>query len=374
MMKLKQDATSSIIGIIYQFYKTLEYCFLLREGEKIIIEKYGDISILDNLQMEVKHYKDSLTDTHHNLWKTLSNWLDDDFEENHYKVLVLMTTQKYANTTTLKEWNDKTKENKLEILKAIKKVNDQRGKSSDKTKELLEKVLDRNKEDKLLKILDKFEIITNATGYNELPNKIKDQYAKGIMRSKQDEFINSLLGYVIPTNDKSSSWEISFEDFSRQVETISSRFSSTTKIFPKINSRANDQEVNSYTSDKHLFIKKIEDINYDEVRNEAITHYIETNSLISREFSSYSISKNDLEHYENELLSMCKTKHRKASRNSSISNIINDSQDFYDDIIGSEAKPFLDYNDTGTTFRNGLLHNMADSEEKGLVWKLTPKN
>jgi len=65
--KLKHDATLTIAAIIYQFYKAVEKSFDLRKGEKLFIEKYGDITISNNLQIEVKRYEKPLTDLHVNL-------------------------------------------------------------------------------------------------------------------------------------------------------------------------------------------------------------------------------------------------------------------------------------------------------------------
>ncbi len=77
--KLKNDATPSVLGIIYQFYVALEYCFQLTSGQKLYVEKYGDITISKSNQTEVKKNKEVLTDMHDNIWKTLSNWFQKDF-------------------------------------------------------------------------------------------------------------------------------------------------------------------------------------------------------------------------------------------------------------------------------------------------------
>ena len=77
--RLDQDASSSIAGIIYQFYITVEKCFELSKGKKLHIEKYGDITVNGEYQIEVKKFKDNLTDSHKNLWNTINNWLKEDF-------------------------------------------------------------------------------------------------------------------------------------------------------------------------------------------------------------------------------------------------------------------------------------------------------
>ena len=87
--KLKHDASSSIDGTIYQFYIAIDKCFELLDGEKVIIEKYGDVTVSDKYQIEVKHYQEDLTDLHENIWKTIDNWLQNAFDVSHYKNLIL---------------------------------------------------------------------------------------------------------------------------------------------------------------------------------------------------------------------------------------------------------------------------------------------
>ena len=65
------NATSSVRGIIYQFFVVLDVLPRLAEGQTVLIETDGDLSILretleggtlNEEQREIKHYGDVLTD------------------------------------------------------------------------------------------------------------------------------------------------------------------------------------------------------------------------------------------------------------------------------------------------------------------------
>ena len=86
---LKQDSTKTFKPIIYQFYIALEKCFDLRKDEKLFIETYGDVTVSNDIQIEVKDYDSELTDLDHNIWNTLKNWIDVNFDISYYKKLIL---------------------------------------------------------------------------------------------------------------------------------------------------------------------------------------------------------------------------------------------------------------------------------------------
>ena len=90
--------------------------------------------------------------------------------------------------------------------------------------------------------------------------------------------------------------------------------------------------------------------------------------------ASYKLLPNVMSSYENELLDSFKTKRRRyfrnASQNPNPTNIINESQNFYDDVTGEAAQPFVNFNDTPKRFRNGFYHIMADEDDDKIVWLL----
>lgn len=127
---LINDSTKTFKPIIYQFLIALEKCFEMQDNESIWIEKYGDVTSSSGMQIEVKDYQKNLTDLDHNVWKTLKNWLHDNFKATNYKNLILLTTQTISKSSKFIDLNTKNKDEKYRILNLIaKEFNKQKEKS-----------------------------------------------------------------------------------------------------------------------------------------------------------------------------------------------------------------------------------------------------
>lgn len=366
--KLKHDATSSIAGIIHQFYVALDYCFNLVSGETLFIEKFGDITISESRQIEVKKYAGDLTDLHENIWKTINNWLQEDFLPSNYKELILLTTQNFGKSSTIEGWNDKSTKEKLSTLKAIEeKYKKQKHKNAEKEK-MVSNVLAIKNAEKLNVVLEKFIILDSSTKEMKYWNTIKDTKAGHIPLANRYDYINSLLGFIItPEIANTNSWAITYDDFTARMGALSEQYNAVTKIFPQINRNISDAEIANNT--QHLFVKKIDDINYEEVKSGAISDYIRTNQTILEELGNYSVPKKMYNNYEKNLLDFFQPKYRSAKRNKS-GDTEKDSKNFYDEVTGTSAQAFSNFNDTPLYFRNGTLHNMADDEKQDIKWNM----
>ena len=118
-MKISNDATSSTKGTVYQLCVAVQKCFEMLSGQKVLIEKEGDVTIENEQQVETKFYSDDLTDGHKNLWNTLKNWIQPHFDETAYSSLILFTTQQFGRAATIKDWNDCDLEKRVGLLTSI---------------------------------------------------------------------------------------------------------------------------------------------------------------------------------------------------------------------------------------------------------------
>ena len=205
---LVHDSTKTFKPIIYQFLVALEKCFEMQNDESIWIEKYGDVTNSNGEQVEVKDYQKNLTDLDHNVWKTMKNWLADGFDVSYYHSLILSTTQTISSTSKFIDWNNKNKDEKLEILNSISQKYTEQKKKDETTQKLLNNVLDSSTSDKLLSILEKFTIQSEAENDEILYKRLLEISTDGILEEKRDEFLASLVGYIIKPEITSGGWEI----------------------------------------------------------------------------------------------------------------------------------------------------------------------
>lgn len=371
------DASGIVGGFLYQFYVALNYCFELKKSEKLYIEKFGDVSIKGITQIEVKNYSNPLTDAHDNFWKTLHNWCDESFKPKDYKYLILLTTQQIGMYSQLKDWNQKNKEEKIKIVVSIAEEYCEKNKSPNSSSLIskvnqMKSVISIENRDRLEIILEKFRIIDCAPGFEEFFENVKNQYARHIPEANKDSYLNALLGFILNPKIVSNNWEITYESFTDEVQNQTGLYHEKTIIFPKIRKRPSQEQIDEQK--EALFVKKLDDISYYEVKNEAITDFLYTNNLLLNELHRYQLNPDIMLNYATDLLSVFESKKRRYIRNLSSSmeekSIIKESQNFYDDVTGEKAQSFVNFNDTPIKFRNGFYHIMAEDDEKTVVWRL----
>jgi hypothetical protein len=380
--KLNQDATASSKGTIYQFCVAVQKCYEMVEGQKVLIESQGDVTISDSQQVETKLYSDSLTDSHINFWKTLRNWMYDDFDPTNYTSLILYTTQQFGERATISEWNKSKLEKRLEILQLINQQAKKREverqenvlNAKPKTPEVLllqEFVFDPARRSKLLQVIERFEIEACSPELPELHSLIKQQYMKGILDGKKDDYLATLIGFITqPHATKSQKWEITYDDFVKKVAELTTTYCRETRIFPRKcldrSQKMDTKELEEYH--RHTFVKKIHDIEYFDFVSEAIRDYIGSVQTVKDEFKKYEVPPSRTDRYVAEIVKVFEKKYRVASRQ--CSDIIIDSQNFCDVFTSDPSCEFEGFEKPEIAFRNGLLHAQLDDDNKNLQWRL----
>ncbi len=365
-IKLPNNATDSIKGVIYQFYIALDYCFALHKGERIYVERFGDIAISSDSQIEIKNYSSSLTNTHENLWKTLKNWLDENFDPSSYKHLVLLTTQYLGSKSNLFGWNDLDVNKKLETLQTIQSSYQKRTKKNQTIDELISIVLSKKNRSRLNDVLSKFTITTEFPNSEEFYENLKEIHGKGVLAENRGKYIDSLMGFIMsPKMADQTGWEISYDEFTAQVSAYTDLYRTKTIVFPS-HTKPN---VDSTQYSTHLFVQKIDAIELSDEIPYAITDYVRTQEIILQELKNHAVPESSYEAYEENLLEIHNQEYRKARRQCN-DDVIGSSQSFYDTMMNKDVQQFHFFNNTPLYFRNGVIHSIADDDTKDLKWKL----
>lgn len=356
--KLAHDASTSISGIIYQYYLAVEWCFSLSSNQSLFIEKDGDLAIPNEANIEVKHFADPLTDAHKNIWNTLANWLDPKFDIVKYPKLILLTTQAIGVNSKLINWKDKNLEERLEVIDEIlsrKSLNDKQ-----------KKVLSYRQDNRFKEIISKFEIYDSSSVLDEKYHFLTNQYGKGVPPTNRGRLLNGMIGWFISPNViVENQWEITEKDFSDEFALLNDKFSQNTRHFPR---KPTSDDFIVKSSPNSLYLQKIRDIDYLTELDQAHSNYCEALTVVKDEFQ-HGTRQEYFDDYQGEVIEVFKRRYKRASRE--VSSPILESQYFYDDILGEEGPEFETYSKRPYRwFRDGVLHvNMNDSSAK-LKWKL----
>ena len=373
MPKLKFDSTSSIKGVLFQFLIALEQCFKMQREQSVYIETYGDVSVLGDLnnseQIESKFYKKALTDLDKNIWKSIYNWMNEDFPIDKFSSLVLFTTQKVSITSAWLNWNGKKPSERISVLRNIKKSFDLRKRKDKDLAIYMNIIFDTKNAIRLSQITRILYLDSISMDGNQYHKYLQEKYGKNIPDIQKGKYINHMFAYILNPNIVNNNWRITYDDFTRETEEITKTLVENTAVFPTKLKLA-DIKKNDY--DGYAFVEKIRSIKYDEVIPEAIDDYVHTANMIQQELEKSEIKKNSLLQYEDNLMGKYTAKYRIASRNYNNGERIAKSQDFYDDMTGSSDITFHTYNNVDLYFHNGMLHMMAD-EKDDLVWLLKEK-
>lgn len=370
MPKLKFDSTSSIKGILFQFLIALERCFKMQEGQSIYIETYGDVSVLgslfDNKQIESKFYKKALTDSDKNVWKSIYNWMREDFPLDMFSSLVLLTTQKVSIDSAWLNWNSKTTTERMDVFRNIKKNFDLQKRKNKDLATCMNIIFDGKNTTRLSQIAKMLYIDSISMDGNQYHKYLQEKYGKNIPDIQKGRFINHMFGYILNPDIVSHNWRITYEDFTKETEEVTKTLVENTAVFPAKLKLADIQK-NDY--DGYAFVEKIKDIKYEDVIPDAIDDYVHTAKMIKQELEKSEAKKKSLLQYEENLIKSYAARYRTASRNYNDSERIAKSQDFYDDMTGSNDITFHTYNNVDLYFHNGMLHMIADENEK-FIWLL----
>ncbi|WP_081622699.1 adenylate cyclase [Thioalkalivibrio sp. ALM2T] len=374
--KANNSALTTALAFHYQVLIGLDKCFSLDEGQSVWFEKDGDVSlispdVLSSTQTEVKDYAAPLTDHHENLWKTLKNWLAPEFCHTQYGVLVLHTTQAFGSTTRLKEWNTQTTEQRWAVLKAIFAERTEEQLNAEKPSEIIrlqKSVMITADHQDLMAVLEKVVLHVESEDLDALKKSYFDKLSGYIPTSNKQAFSEGLIGFIYE-QATGTEWIIDKTTFDQKREALTAKWGPNLFTIPDFNARdANQDEVDVYIT--ALFSKKILDIEYEDVLPEAIGNWLELRNSLIKELNGYPQFRETVSEYRERLIRTFSAKYRRANRQQG--SLVALSKDLYDQVTSEAPFGIEGYQNPDIVFRNGLIHDAMDDDERGLKWRVEP--
>ncbi|PSJ90169.1 hypothetical protein C7R93_22595 [Brevibacillus fortis] len=373
MTKQKNDDTKTKLGDIYHYYVVLLYCLELEENETILVEKYGDISIISekvSKNIEVKRHQDEhiLSDRHLDFWKTIRNWVTYHQNMRDFKKLILYTTSTFGEKSNLKSWNSVKAYERLRILMEI---GQEVKKAEEGFRPIYESIFKQDVEN-ILTILEKVELYSNQTDIVDIEKKImKNSFFKSIKKSERKPFINSLMGHILTLPvDKPHNWEISCEDFESLACEVRNRFTSTSgglRLPPNTPDSPQDNEIFK----DRKFVREIKDIKYDGKIPSAISNYWRTQQAIfysSIDNPTFNLDLGEFQKDIRDSLIEFKTSFQDECDHTDPEDIIHKSKRLYDKAMEMQANDFYSVKPNRPFFQRGIIHKVV--EERGFSWNV----
>lgn len=369
----KNAALTTALAFHYQVLIGLEKCFALEEGQSIWFEKDGDVSLispntLTSSQTEVKDYSAALTDHHENLWKTLKNWLAPDFDHTQYGVLVLHTTQAFGATTKLKNWNIQTAEQRLQVLKDIFFSRPEDKGNAENPSEIikLQKTVIEADDALLRSILGKVTLITEADSAEEIARSVL-KMINGIPSTNLYKYFEWLIGFVYAQATQQS-WSISQKAFAAKCVEITALLCKKEFTFPVFSGdEASAMQVEQH-QDK-LFVQKIAEIEHHQVIPDAVGNWLELQNSLIEDLDESAIYREKTIEYQKKLVKRLNFAYSSAQLEAT--DAIKSSKLLYNKTM--QEQPLNMGNDIPPIeYKNGLIHDAMDDDERDLKWKVEP--
>lgn len=390
---IRGDASPQIKGFLYQFLVALKFCFEMKSGQTLYIEKFGDLAIKTkeeggSLSVEVKQYKDKICLLHHNVVNTLYNWAQPTFHQEQYAKLFLITTQEIrADDVLLKVGNmgasdlyttvtDKLKAESTRIKSKLKEEKKKSpgaklSKEQQNTVNQLDYLTAESNKAIVEQICGKCVLNVGTLEFKELYDDILSRYASQLEGRKRELYIDGLFAMIINPGIVEKGWSIKREDFEKRQQELNADFSLKTITFPTIGEPTEEEQKGLGSS---LFVEKMRIVKLENEITKAIHDYAKTNKLIMEEIKGRPVRNEGLEKYKENLRELFATEYNSHTVDFNYDqnqNVFKSSQKFYyamqDACIKVDMSPF---STVDLYFAKGVLHILADDKTLNVKWEI----
>jgi hypothetical protein len=234
--------------------------------------------------------------------------------------------------------------------------------------------LNQSRRDRLKSVIAKFTIASDEPYILELNEGLKRHHARPILRGKQQDYIDALLGFLIsPTRILASGgWVVTNEEFTAKTQELTAKYQKETRVFPVDCLRQPKGKIDDLIGDDPVFIKKIKEIEHDtEVRN-AAREYLYAKETIGIDIGKYDMYPEAVSLYQDTVETDFRRRHQLAVlKFTSAMNALIQARIFYGETMTAHPLSFGSFGAaTPIEFRNGVIHIHMQDSAKDLKWRL----
>lgn len=361
--------TKKGIGLDYQKLIALEYCINAKNNESIWIECFGDVAN-DNSSVEIKHHFEShnITSNSEDVWKTLKNYAVEFDKIIDNDTLILFTTSSINADSIFHKWNEKTPNTKYTIL--------QKHITADGITKYKEEFFKKKKADLLL-ILKKFYIFSEQPNIIEKSKELKENpFFSLIPDELKDAALENAYGYIsLKALDNLDKWEINSNDFKKDMRFTLMNFTQNNIPFPLIQKEElHETELNKRD---FLFIEKLKKIDVKENdQANAVEDYIKANLSVEKLLRITPTIKSNLEIYDEEIERNLKDEKSYSSYNLSKEDLDSqkskiESRNVFFNCLRQEHTQIINVTNTQKYYRNGRIHDIVENNKFDWEFKET---
>ena len=355
------QATSNILGFIYQVLVSIEKCFDAEVNHTIYIECFGDIAS-DKVSTEIKHHFNdgNLTDNSVDFWKTLKNIVVED--TSSFETLYLHTTQHIPEAGIFYGWNSKTPTAKYNALKNHV--------PSDSVKGFYDVIFENKRKD-LLPILAKFQLFGSQLKIKDFSENLLNHKLLCLTPSEERrDILWWLHGYMFNRAIKNRYlWHVDINEFRADLSSYVSQFHKNGIQFPYV---ANVDLDNSDRVD-FLFLQELESIGVKRMeRTDAVSDYLRMKLSEFRLLTKKPVlMETSILRLEDEVLSKVTSLKNKSCRKLTIKDLDTDECKFaslnaFDGFKLVEKIELVHVENTENYFMIGKAHHLVESNK--LTW------
>ncbi len=377
MDRALNDSTLTQSGQIYQYLIALHDCFNLEEGDSLLIEAIGDISVISSthkntFQKEVKHHfgETTLGDRNIDFWKTLANWYTEYDRIKNFSHLILHTTAKFPKNSRLSKWNELNENEKLSVLYEI---GDEIKENEDGFRKQFNRIFQNHcNEDRVLHILKRFTIESVKRDITGISVEFI-KYISNIPADNRDHYIYAVLGRIMESvKIPPHKWVVTRELFHAILQDEAPSYVNPREIpLPTLYANESVPTKISETLQIKKFVSAIRDINYEKQIPEAMNDYWKTNMTVVQYFQNNPKHLTSINLYTDDLGNRMKyTKYNSEleAENATEEEKIKISKRLYNSIMSWSANDFGTIICNQGFFQRGIIHSIVD--EGDFFWKV----